>query len=239
MKVLLTGAGGFIGQRVHRTLTDDGHKVVPCDVADDILSHAWVEQMRRQTFDRCIHLAAHKYATTAEEFPEQVADLNIRGTANVVRASGCPVILASTCKAADACTVYGASKLIAERIVLNANGVVIRLVNVLGSTGSVLPIWEGIEGPLPVTDCKRMWISEKRAVGLFRHALFLGSGRYAPNVPAPSPVAEVAREHYPGRSLVSVPLRRGDRPVERLVGEYEKAVPFGGLERIVDCWGIG
>lgn len=237
MRVLVTGSDGFIGSRVSDALRWRGHEVTNCDVADDILSPTWVDDMGRETFDRCIHLAAHKYATTAEDCPEQVADLNIRGTANVVRASGCPVILASTCKAADPCTVYGASKLIAERIVLNAGGVVVRLVNVVGSTGSVVDLWDDMESPLPVTDCKRMWISPNRAVDLFLRALDFEPGRYAPQVGPPTAVAALAETYFPNHKYDPVPLRRGDRPVERLVGEYETAVDsYSGTVRIYDCW---
>ena len=237
MRVLITGADGFIGRRVWPKLARQGHEITTCDIADDILSPDWVERTRAETFDRCIHLAAHKYATTAEEHPAQVAELNIRGTANVVEAAGCPVVLASTCKAADPCTVYGASKLIAERIVLNAGGVVIRLVNVLGSTGSVLRLWDESEGPLPVTDCKRMWISADRAADMFVQALDLEPGRYGPLDPPSSSVAMLATTLRPERAWELVPLRRGDRPVERLVGEYERAITAtDGLVRILDCW---
>lgn len=237
MRILVTGSEGFIGRRVCELLGREGHSVTTCDVADDILSLTWMKAMGRETFDRCIHLAAHKYATTAEDLPEQVADLNIRGTANVVRASGCPVILASTCKAADPCTVYGASKLIAERIVLNAGGTVVRLVNVVGSTGSVVDLWDHMEGPLPVTDCKRMWIGGDLAASLFVRALDLEPGRYAPWVDPPTSVAGLAEIYFPGREYVPVPLRRGDRPVERLVGEYETASTMrDGFVRIYDCW---
>lgn len=237
MKILLTGSDGFLGQRVRTVLENRGDQVVGCDVDDDILSREWARWAEGEHFDYCIHLAAHKYATSAEEIPEEVAELNITGTANVVDVAGCPVILASTCKAADPCTVYGASKLIAERIVLNAGGTVVRLVNVLGSVGSVVPIWDAMDGPLPVTDCKRMWITPERAVRLFVQALDMRPGRYAPSDYGWATPAELARDLHPGRATVRAPLRRGDRPVERLVGEYERSEPVGtGMVRIYDQW---
>ena len=137
----------------------------------------------------------------------------------------------------DAVTCYGASKLIAERIVLNAGGWVLRLVNVIGSSGSVVDLWDDMESPLPVTDCKRMWISPNRAVDLFLRALDFEPGRYAPQVGPPTAVAALAETYFPNHKYDPVPLRRGDRPVERLVGEYETAVDsYSGTVRIYDCW---
>ena len=52
------------------------------------------------------------------------------------------MIFASTCKAADPITSYGASKLICERIILNSGGTVVRFVNVFDTSHSVTKIWE-------------------------------------------------------------------------------------------------
>lgn len=230
--VAVTGAGGFIGQRVTALLQEHGANVVPvelpsCDVLDpDSLPHA----------DYCLHLAAHKYATTAEEVPASVAELNIRGTANVIERYGSGVVLASTCKAADPMTVYGASKLIAERIVLNAGGRVVRFVNVLGSVGSVAEIWAETpdDEPLKVTPCYRMWMSEAEAARLLIAALDFIPGRYALDVPEAEAVWETMTRLHPVRAYKFVAPRRGDRIHERLVAEYEAITEHApGVNRIL------
>jgi hypothetical protein len=49
---------------------------------------------------------------------------------------------------------------------------------------------------------------------------------------------DVVAELYPGRPTYRCPLRRGDRPVERLLNDYETATPVSdSLVRIDDCWG--
>jgi UDP-N-acetylglucosamine 4,6-dehydratase len=235
LRVVVTGGRGYIGRRVCALLAaygaDPEHFDAPLDVLDRDDLAAWAA---RDAW--CVHLAAHKHAPAGEQHPDLVADLNVRGTANVVDAFHGRVVLASTCKAADPMTVYGASKLIAERIVLNGGGNVVRLVNVLGSSGSVLQIWRNLpaSAPLPVTDNLRMWMTAREATHLLASALAYPSGRYVPDVPPAEPVAALAQRAYPGRSLEYVPFRRGDRERERLLGEYEVAERYApGVFRVV------
>ena len=233
MRVLVTGSNGFIGQRVMALLDHHGHEAVGADLDHSVLSPGFASDA-----DAAIHLAAHKHAGHGEEHPAEVAELNITGTANVVRAVP-KVILASTCKAAAPVTAYGASKLIAERVVLNAGGSVVRLVNVLGSTGSVLEIWERLpkDQPLPVTETVRMFITPERAAEMLVQALGLEPGRYGPDRPETLTLTELANRLYPGRKTRRMSLRRGDRPVERLLNDLEVGVPVGdGLVRIFDRW---
>jgi FlaA1/EpsC-like NDP-sugar epimerase len=235
---VVTGSAGFLGTRVLRHLNapEDGLGVA-FDLPESVLDIAVLRRLC-EPGDWCLHLAADKYATSAEDRPGQVADLNVRGTQNVVDAFGPNVVLASTCKAADPMTVYGASKLIAERIVLNAGGRVVRLVNVLGSTGSVVEQWNRLPlaKSLPVTSCKRYWMTPDEASRLLVAATGWPSGRYtlaAPLSGGPTAVMSVATRLFPGRRLRSIPLRRGDRPVERVVAEYESLEPFAdGVLRI-------
>jgi FlaA1/EpsC-like NDP-sugar epimerase len=230
LAVLVTGDRGFVGRLVMDVVAEAGGVPIGFDLPDGDVRH----RMDRSGGEFCIHLAAHKYATTAEHSPESVADLNIRGTANVARTFGPRCVLASTCKAADPMTVYGASKLIAERIVLNHGGRVVRLVNVVGSSGSVVELWAAQpNGPLPVTDCMRMWMTPNEAARLLVASIAWPCGRYALDVPHPEPVSTLAKRLYPNRALSFIPLRRGDRRVERLVAESEQVTSWQrGVVRI-------
>jgi FlaA1/EpsC-like NDP-sugar epimerase len=235
MDVLVTGSDGFIGRLVCALLEQQGHTPVPFDLPRTVLDPF---QLSSLDADAAIHLAADKYAVNGEDRPEEIAELNVVGTGNVVRAVP-RVVLASTCKAASPITCYGASKLIAERAVLNAGGSVVRLVNVLGSSGSVTEIWKAIpeHEPIPVANCDRMFMEPDHAARLLVGALFRPPGRYGPNGVASVHMDVVARRLYPGRPKVRIPLRNGDRPVERLANEYERVVALDSdTVEIRDIW---
>lgn len=250
--ILVTGSSGTIGSAVCAVLANAGANVdgfdqaagSEQDVCDATQFERWTQ--RHSTVDAIIHLAAHKRATDGEATPARVAEVNVLGTANAraaAEAMGADLIIASTCKAADPCTAYGASKLIAEREALRYDRTrVLRLVNVLGSSGSVLEIWNQLSpvAPLPVAlHAKRMWLELAEAVEALLALLTVPHGLYAPLVPPPEHVHRLAERAYPQRRMELVPLRRGDRAVERLVGEYETATPVKGqdLIRIVGPWG--
>lgn len=149
-----------------------------------------------------------------------MADLNIHGTHYVCSRAAehgvRNVIVASTCKAIEPETVYGASKLVAERIALNLGYTVARFFNVIDSAGNVFEIWRQriAEGaPLPVTPCKRYFVSGREAVAYVVHLLGRPAGRrYAPYPGDPIDVADMAtRFAGAGYPVVDVPPRRGDR----------------------------
>lgn len=225
MNVLVTGSSGHLASVVIPLLKTRGHRIVEFDLPDwSILdSKKLLNMAANADAEFCVHLAGLKYADRAEIQPLTTIDVNVRGTANVINAFGANVVLASTCKAADPETVYGCSKLIAERLVLSAGGRIARLVNVLGSAGSVTQIWQNvaIDAPLPVCDAHRLFIDSIEAARLIVDAVDWPTGRYAPANARSSRMTDIGTVLYPGREQVEIPLRRGDRHRERLLAACE------------------
>jgi FlaA1/EpsC-like NDP-sugar epimerase len=141
--------------------------------------------------DVVFHAAAHKHVPLMEENPEEAITNNVFGTRNVVEATlGLPnsrLVLISTDKAVAPSSMMGVSKRVAEQIVRNAaiqhhrGFVVVRFGNVLGSRGSVVPVFKRqIEqgGPVQVThpDMKRFFMTIPEAVHLVLQAGGLGRG---------------------------------------------------------------
>lgn len=222
----MTGSSGHLAKFVIPLLEQSGHEVIPFDLPEGNVMDRWkLGYLANGRADFCVHLAGLKYADRAELEPLQTVDINVTGTANVVHAFGSRVALASTCKAADPETVYGSTKLIAERVVLAAGGRVARFVNVLGSAGSVTDIWAALDpdAPLPVCEATRLFIGPEEASELIVNTLEWPSGRYGPHDPERWSVTELAAHLYPERPVAHLPLRRGDRRNERLLAECEYA----------------
>lgn len=214
--ILVTGALGSVGRVLVERLEDLGHTVVATDLETmDVTNEQQVRLiLQRKRPDVIFHLAGAKHAPDGELDPWHVCSVNAMGTRNVLEhAEDAKVILASTCKACDPETAYGASKLIAERMVLNAAGVVVRFYNIPEADGNVFRYWESLSKsePIPYTDCWRYFVSMEDSVELLLEALDLPSGRYAPKPSERRHMREVAGLRYPARAFVEIPRRRGDR----------------------------
>jgi FlaA1/EpsC-like NDP-sugar epimerase len=239
LTVLVTGASGSLGREVVFALAD--RDVVATDVETmDVTRPERVWQVIGDVRpSHVLHLAGQKHAPEGETDPEATARVNVAGTANVLRAAtavGAFVVTASTCKACDPETTYGASKLIAERLTLNAGGSVARFFNVREAGGNVFRLWESLpqESPLPVADAFRYFISIGEAVDLLVSTLDLAPGRYAVDPGDPVHMDDVAAATHPGRPTVRVPLRRGDRRREPLHAACETVdYVSGGLMSVV------
>lgn len=229
--MLVTGAAGSIGAAVMGELDVLGVEclgvdVGEMDVRDPYVTHGVVSEFRP---DVIFHLAAAKHAPEAEIDPVLTVDVNVGGTRNVLEAAGevgARVVTASTCKACDPETVYGASKLIAERMTLNAGGSVARFFNVPESSGNVFEVWRQVpEGePLPVMDAWRYFITLEQAVDLLLWCAHAPAGRYMADPGEARWMPDVAAEVWPGRSRVMVSRRRGDRAREPFVARSETGV---------------
>jgi FlaA1/EpsC-like NDP-sugar epimerase len=247
-RVLVTGAAGSIGLAAVEALRNARVVVYPTDLpleyngTDQALDVRDEEQVARVLEalhpTHVLHLAGAKHAPEGELEPGDVARTNIGGTENVLRhARDARVVTASTCKACDPETAYGATKLVAERMTLNAGGAVARFYNVPESSGNVFRIWEQIpeDEPIPVAPCVRYFVSMADAVSLLLWAAVLPSGRYTVDPGRPLQMGQVAEDLYPGRVRVPVAPRRGDRTAEPLHARSEWTGSCGvqGLWEIV------
>jgi O-antigen biosynthesis protein WbqV len=137
--------------------------------------------------DVVFHAAAYKHVTMAERAPAAAAAVNVVGAAQAAAAAeavGARFVLISSDKAADPRSVMGATKRLAERVTLALAGrafrpLVVRFGNVLGSSGSVLPIMRECVRrgrPIPLTDptATRYFMSLGEAVALVLRADMIG-----------------------------------------------------------------
>jgi FlaA1/EpsC-like NDP-sugar epimerase len=237
-KILITGSKGSLGKIILKNLKKS--IITGVDIEDDITKSTNLNRLKKIHFDYIFHLAADKRATTAEELPGQISQQNIVSTTNIVKLKFKKLIFASTCKAADPITSYGASKLICERIVLNAGGTVVRFVNVFDSSLSVTKIWNSLKSKeVPVTSCKRFFIKLQEAVDLMLKVAEFEPNRYCIRGLKLFSMYTIAKNIYPNRKIKKIKLRFGDRPIEKLVGTFEKEIKFNNqISRIVDIWGI-
>jgi len=250
--ILITGANGRLGHGVREYLYS--HKVECNIINTDIEIYpqdkSWIflnvenydqvmDFFEENKIDIVLHFAADKHAPKGELTPDNTIGINLEGTRNIIcgaEISGSKVILASTCKSCNPETVYGATKLIAERLTLNAGHNVSRFYNVVQSSDNVFEIWNKIEDPSlhEVMSCRRYFITIKEAVILTLFSGIQESGRYTIN---PGEIRHMANLHYDlyGSPGIDKSARRGDRYIELRNGTSESIVALDNfpLEKIV------
>jgi FlaA1/EpsC-like NDP-sugar epimerase len=179
--------------------------------------------------DRVFHAAALKQVPQCEMNPGETYRTNIVGTENVcivAREFGAKVVTLSTDKAVEPAGVMGASKLMAERITTSAGFSAVRYGNVLGSRGSIVPVfrqWVREGRPIDITDPEmtRFVITLPEAIGLVDVAMDGGGGLvYVRKSPAAT-VAQMARCIAPGHATRVVGTRPGEKQHEHLIAEHE------------------
>ena len=193
--------------------------------------------------DYVVHAAATKIVPTAEYNPFECIKTNINGAMNVIDAAiDCgvkKVVALSTDKASSPINLYGATKLASDKLFVAANSYsgggtkfsVVRYGNVMGSRGSVIPLFlkKKGSGSLPITDTRmsRFMITLEQGVELVWHAFgdMIGGEIYVKKVPSML-VTEIARTIDEGAQQEIIGIRPGEKLHEQMIGEEDAAYTY-------------
>lgn len=181
--------------------------------------------------DYVVHAAALKQVPAAEYNPMECVKTNVHGAENVITAAieaGVEKVVAlSTDKAANPVNLYGATKLASDKLFVAANNMaggrrtrfsVVRYGNVVGSRGSVVPLFErliaqGVDS-LPITDPRmtRFWITLDQGVDfvLKAFARMRGGELFVPKLPSIR-VVDLAKAMAPGLPHKLIGIRPGEK----------------------------
>ncbi len=191
--------------------------------------------------DYVVHAAATKIVPTAEYNPFECVKTNVNGAMNLVDACidrGIKRVVAlSTDKASSPINLYGATKLVSDKLFIAGNSysgthetrfAVVRYGNVMGSRGSVIPFFMGIraKGVLPVTDARmtRFMITLEQGIELVWHAFddMEGGETYVKKIPSMK-VVDLAKAVAPDAVLDFVGIRPGEKLHEQMISEEDSA----------------
>jgi UDP-N-acetylglucosamine 4,6-dehydratase len=209
--------------------------------------------------DVVVHAAALKQVPTLEYNPFEAVKTNINGAQNVIDAAidrGVRRVVAlSTDKASSPINLYGATKLVGDKLFIDANAYagaketrfsVVRYGNVMNSRGSVVPLFRRLaaDGVLPITDQRmtRFFITLDESVEfvLGRARDMAGGELFVPKLPSVR-VSDLARAIAPDAELRVVGIRAGEKLHEELIGADDArrtrdAGEFYVLEPDADWW---
>ena len=188
-----------------------------------------------ENIDIIIHAAALKQVPAAEYNPMEFIKTNILGAESVIEAALDnnveKVVALSTDKAAAPINLYGATKLVSDKLFIAANNTkgkrnltfsVVRYGNVLGSRGSVVPFFLKMRNnkELPITNFEmtRFNITLDEAVDLVLYAInnAIGSELYVPKIPSYK-ITDIAKAVCPDCKLKEVGIRPGEKLHEEMI----------------------
>lgn len=259
-KILITGSAGSIGSELYRQLVEN-NEIYALDINETGLFdlheeynqkgykvHFRIGDVRdRHTVcsaisqfkpDIIYHAAALKHVYPNEVYPEEAINTNVLGTLNVVkeaRKHGVEkLVYISTDKVINSNSVMGVTKRLGELMVKNAGYTAVRFGNVLGSRGSLIPIWErqlSRGEALTVTDerAERYFMTIEEACALVIKATDLGGSKIVVmEMGEKKNILELAREILgkagkDERQIKMIGLRPGESLSEETMTEEERA----------------
>lgn len=259
--ILITGGSGSIGSEIVRQLAPK-NRIFILDINEtaffDLMNEEkakgyWVhgrvgdvrdEKTLEDVFsdfrpDVVFHAAALKHVTPNEQYPIEAINTNIIGTYNVIKyAKKYEVkkfVFISTDKAVQSSSIMGATKRVSEIIVRNQGKgfIVVRFGNVLGSRGSVIPIWQKqIDKKEAITvthpEMTRYMMTIEEAVNLVIKAAEMGKGGeiICLDMGQKVKILDLAKEILE-KARIDLPikitgLRPGEQMTEKLMFEEEE-----------------
>ena len=231
---------------IQRTLDDRRVRLLLGDVRDR-------DRLRLATrgVDVIVHAAALKQVPACEYNPFEAVQTNVHGAENVISAAidnDVPLTIAlSTDKAVNPVNLYGATKLCAEKIVAQAGVYAgpggsrfasVRYGNVVGSRGSVVPIFkqQAETGVLTITDDRmtRFWITLEQAVEFVLSSMpqVTGGEVFVPKIPSMR-IVDLAAALAPDAEIRYTGVRPGEKLHEVLLTEDEARHSFDIGDRFV------
>lgn len=265
-KVLVFGGAGSIGSELVRQLSNE-NEVLIFDI-DDVISFDLAEELQLKgkkvqsrtgdirdkdlvlttikAFEPDIiyHAAALKTVSSGDKWPVEYIKTNLLGTANILAGAidyeVKKLVFISSDKAINLNSLMGLTKRIGELMVKKAGYISVRFGNVMGSRGSVLPLWQGQldrNEPLTVThpEMERFFMTIPEAVDLVIKAGKIGKGgeTFILDMGKPVKILDLAKEILKksgkdvGVKLIGV--RPGETMTEKLMTEEEekKAIKKG------------
>ncbi len=210
--------------------------------------------------DMVIHAAALKQVPATEYNPFEAVKTNIHGAKNIIDAAidrGIERVIAlSTDKACAPINLYGATKLVSDKLFVDGNAyagakrtrfAVVRYGNVVGSRGSVVPFFKEVAeegGAIPITDDRmtRFWITLDQAARFVLDCFsrMRGGEIFVPKIPSMR-IVDLARALAPEAELEVIGIRPGEKLHEALINpdDARRTVDMGShyvVEPDMDWW---
>lgn len=198
--------------------------------------------------DYVVHAAATKIVPTAEYNPFECVKTNINGAMNLIDAAIDKkvkrVVALSTDKASSPVNLYGATKLVSDKLFVAGNSYaggsgtafsVVRYGNVMGSRGSVIPYFLSLNhtAALPITDIRmtRFMITLEQAVELVWHAFgdMEGGEIYVKKIPSMK-VTDIATAVNPQARQDVVGIRPGEKLHEQMISSEDSYYTYEYVE---------
>jgi UDP-N-acetylglucosamine 4,6-dehydratase/5-epimerase len=258
--ILLTGGTGSFGQKFTEVvLRDHNPRAVRILSRGELLQIQMADRFRderlrfligdvrdrerlyraMQGVDVVVHAAALKHIPACEYNPIEAVRTNIEGTRNVIDAAIDSevdrALLISTDKAVHPVNLYGATKMVAEKLVVQSNSYTggrgtrlacVRYGNVIGSRGSVIPVFleQRKSGTITLTDSRmtRFWITLDQGVRFVISSIgrMEGGEIFVPKIPSMK-LLDLAEAIAPGAERRFTGIRPGEKLHEVLITEDE------------------